>query len=140
MMGAQLIKENDIVVTETGTFNFGVLGRALPKGSASITQLLYASIGWASASTLGALLAAEEASTPRRTILFTGDGSIQLTIQEVATVVRLSLKPILVVDGVPPGHLLARSAAGTKLYSASSAAAPQPARAVPGPSQLVYPP
>ncbi|GAA5840986.1 hypothetical protein JCM9279_001281 [Rhodotorula babjevae] len=101
MMGAKLFKENDIVVTETGTSNFGVLGSALPRYSTSVTQLLFAAIGWANAATLGALLAAEESSTPRRTILFTGDGSIQLTIQGVATMVglkRMLFVPVTVVD------------------------------------------
>jgi len=97
MMGAKLFKEGDVVVTETGTSNFGILGSALPKGSTAVSQVLWGSIGFSTPCTLGALLAAEESSTPRRTILFTGDGSIQLTIQEVATMVRLGLKPILVI-------------------------------------------
>ena len=37
-------------------------------------QILYGSIGWATGATLGAALAAKEAG--RRTILFTGDGSL----------------------------------------------------------------
>ena len=51
----------------------------------------------AGGSTLGALLAAEESPKPRRVVVFTGEGSLQLTAQEVSTMVRLNLKPILVV-------------------------------------------
>ncbi|TNY24555.1 thiamine diphosphate-binding protein [Rhodotorula diobovata] len=97
MMGAKLFKENDIVVTETGTSNFGILGSALPNGATSVAAITWGAIGAATPMTLGALLAAQETSTPRRTILFTGDGSIQLTLQEVATMIRLGLKPILVI-------------------------------------------
>ena len=40
----------------------------------------------------------EETGAPRgRTILFTGDGSMQLTMQEIGTMVTYGLQPILVV-------------------------------------------
>lgn len=52
-------------------------------------------------------LAAKEAKEERRTILFTGDGSMQLTVQEVATMIRRKTCPYLFVlnnDGsVLPG-------------------------------------
>lgn len=89
--------EDDIVVAETGTSSFGMIGTPLPKGATFVSQVLWGSIGWAGGSTLGALLAAQESEKPRRVLLFTGEGSLQLTAQEVATMVRLNLKPILVV-------------------------------------------
>ncbi|GAA5828344.1 hypothetical protein JCM11251_006207 [Rhodosporidiobolus azoricus] len=96
MMG-EFFQEGDIVVSETGTSSFGMIGTPLPKGATNVSQVLWGSIGWTGGSTLGCLLAAKEAPTPRRVILFIGDGSLQLTVQEVATMVRLGLKPILVV-------------------------------------------
>ncbi|BGP57327.1 hypothetical protein JCM8202_002704 [Rhodotorula sphaerocarpa] len=91
------LREDDIVVAETGTSSFGMIGTPLPKGATFVSQVLWGSIGWAGGSTLGALLAAQESEKPRRVLLFTGEGSLQLTAQEVATMVRLNLKPILVV-------------------------------------------
>jgi pyruvate decarboxylase len=48
-----------------------------------ISQVLWGSIGYATGATLGAALAARELEdTPeRRVILFTGEGSLQLTVQ-----------------------------------------------------------
>ena len=47
-------------------------------------------------STLGAALAARDMQLGR-TILFIGDGSLQLTVQELSTMMRLRLKPIIFV-------------------------------------------
>lgn len=96
MIGS-FLQENDIVVAETGTSSFGMISTALPKGATLVSQVLYGSIGWATGSTLGCLLAAKESPVPRRVILFTGDGSIQLTVQDIATMLKHNLKPILVV-------------------------------------------
>lgn len=84
-------------MAETGTSSFGIIDVPLPSGATMVSQVLYGSIGYATGSTLGCLKAAQEAKTPRRTILFTGDGSMQLTVQEVATMLRQGLKPILVL-------------------------------------------
>ncbi|KZT54702.1 pyruvate decarboxylase [Calocera cornea HHB12733] len=88
-------KENDIVFAETGTSAFGVLETKLPKGAIFGAQILWGSIGWAGGSILGAAVAAEESVVPRRTILFMGDGSWQLTIQELSTMARYKVKPII---------------------------------------------
>jgi pyruvate decarboxylase len=96
-MIGEFLQENDIVVAETGTSSFGMISTALPKGATLISQVLWGSIGYAGGSTLGALMAAKESPVPRRVILFTGDGSIQLTVQDVATMLKNGLKPILVI-------------------------------------------
>lgn len=57
--------------------------------------MLWGSIGYSLPATLGAAIAARDQG--RRTVLFIGDGSLQLTLQEIATIIRLGLKPILVV-------------------------------------------
>ena len=54
-----------------------------PPDVCGISQVLWGSIGYSLAATLGAALAARELEdTPdRRVILFTGEGSLQLTVQ-----------------------------------------------------------
>ena len=90
----QWLKPNDIVVTETGTANFGIWETKFPKDTIAISQVLWGSIGYATGATQGAALAAKELGN-RRTILLTGDGSFQLTAQEVSTMIRHKLNPIL---------------------------------------------
>jgi pyruvate decarboxylase len=88
----EFLKENDIVITETGTSNFGILETKFPKGVTALSQVLWGSIGYSVGATQGAALAARDAGTSRRTILFVGDGSFQLTVQEISTMIRLGLK------------------------------------------------
>ena len=88
------LKDDDIVVTETGTANFGIWETRFPKGTTALSQVLWGSIGWSVGACQGAALAAKETGN-RRTILFVGDGSFQLTAQEVSTMLRNDLKPIM---------------------------------------------
>lgn len=57
-------------------------------------QVLWGSIGYSVGACQGAALAAKETGN-RRTILLVGDGSFQLTAQEVSTMIRLGLNPIM---------------------------------------------
>lgn len=93
---SQFLQPKDIIVAETGTSSFGILDVPLPNESILVAQILWGSIGYATGSTLGAALAARETNMGR-TILFTGDGSIQLTVQELATMMRRDLHPIIFV-------------------------------------------
>ncbi|KAF2466555.1 pyruvate decarboxylase [Lindgomyces ingoldianus] len=92
----QWLKEGDIVITETGTSNFGIWETRFPADVKAISQVLWGSIGYATGSCQGAALAAKEMGI-KRTILFTGDGSFQLTAQEVSTMIRNRLNPIIFV-------------------------------------------
>jgi pyruvate decarboxylase len=94
----QFLKENDIIITETGTSNFGIWETKFPKGVTAVNQVLWGSIGYSVGACQGAALAARDAGSSRRTILFVGDGSLQLTVQEISTMVRLGLKPIMYVQ------------------------------------------
>jgi pyruvate decarboxylase len=89
-------KSKDVIVTETGTSNFGILDVPLPAGAILINQILWGSIGWSVGSCLGAALAARDLGLPR-VILFVGDGSLQLTVQELGTMIRKGLKPIIFI-------------------------------------------
>ncbi|KAG8983377.1 Pyruvate decarboxylase 1 [Tulasnella sp. JGI-2019a] len=93
----QWLKRNDVVVTETGTSNFGILETRFPEGVTAISQVLWGSIGYSVGAAQGAALAAHETDPSRRVILFVGDGSLQLTAQEIATMMRHKLKPIIFV-------------------------------------------
>ena len=89
------LKENDVVVSETGTANFGLWETKFPRGTLSLNQTLWGSIGWSVGACQGAALAVKDAGVDRRTILFVGDGSFQLTAQEVSTMLRRNLKPTM---------------------------------------------
>ncbi|KAF2144593.1 uncharacterized protein K452DRAFT_284919 [Aplosporella prunicola CBS 121167] len=92
----QWLKQDDIIITETGTANFGIWETRFPKGVTAISQVLWGSIGYATGCLQGAVLAAREINRPR-TVLITGDGSFQLTAQEVSTLIRNDLHPVIFV-------------------------------------------
>ncbi|WP_260399071.1 alpha-keto acid decarboxylase family protein [Peribacillus simplex] len=89
----QMLKENDIVVTETGTFYYGMSQVRLPKGATYIAQGGWQSIGYATPAAFGACIADRN----RRVLLFTGDGSIQLTAQEISSMLENGCKPIVFI-------------------------------------------
>ncbi|KAJ3747327.1 pyruvate decarboxylase [Lentinula detonsa] len=93
---SKFLKPKDVVIAETGTSSFGILDVPLPKDSVFLAQILWGSIGWTVGSTLGAALAAKDCNM-NRTILFVGDGSLQLTVQELSTMLRKGLKPLIFV-------------------------------------------
>ncbi|EEU46228.1 uncharacterized protein NECHADRAFT_99885 [Fusarium vanettenii 77-13-4] len=87
----------DIIVTETGTSNFGIWDTRFPPNVTALSQVLWGSIGWSVGACQGAALAAKDLGNGRRTILFVGDGSFQLTAQELSTMIRHGLKPTIFV-------------------------------------------
>ncbi|KAH8819621.1 thiamine diphosphate-binding protein [Xylogone sp. PMI_703] len=93
----EFLRENDIVITETGTSNFGIWETKFPQGVTALSQVLWGSIGYSVGACQGAALATRDAGENRRTILFVGDGSFQLTCQELSSIIRLGLKPIIFV-------------------------------------------
>ncbi|OSX56554.1 hypothetical protein POSPLADRAFT_1160081 [Postia placenta MAD-698-R-SB12] len=92
----QFFRPKDIIVAETGTSSFGVLEVPFPRGAVFVSQILWGSIGWTVGSTLGAALAGVDLGY-KRTILFIGDGSLQLTVQELSVMMRSGVKPIIFV-------------------------------------------
>jgi indolepyruvate decarboxylase len=88
-----MLREGDILIGETGTSSMGMGFAEMPKGSTFHNQTLWGSIGWATPASFGAALAAPD----RRVILITGEGSHQLTAQEVSQFHRFGLKPIIFV-------------------------------------------
>ncbi|KAJ9620540.1 hypothetical protein H2203_007746 [Taxawa tesnikishii (nom. ined.)] len=97
---AKFMQPWDVVYGETGTAAFGMPDAIYPPNVTWITQTYYGSIGYATPSALGADVAltehAEDGTRPRgRTLLLTGDGSLQLTIQEVGTMIHYGLAPVI---------------------------------------------
>lgn len=89
------LNKGDIVLTDTGTASFGIFDTVFPEKGMLISISLWASIGHSLPASQGAALAARDAGTQRRTILFQGDGSFQLTCQEISTMVRNKLSVIM---------------------------------------------
>lgn len=87
------LQEDDIFVTEQGTSFFGACELQLPKNAVMIGQPLWGSIGYA----LAAILGTQMSNPNRRNLLLTGDGALQLTAQEISTMLRHNLKPIIMV-------------------------------------------
>jgi len=79
------------VLAETGDSWFNGINLALPEGSRFEIQMQYGSIGWSTGATLGYCLGSPE----RKVVACIGDGSFQLTAQEVSTMIRYGAKPII---------------------------------------------
>jgi indolepyruvate decarboxylase len=86
-------KPMDRIVLESGSSSSGIYPLPLPDGAEVQSAPLWGSIGWATGATLGIALA----DPSRRTVLFTGDGSHQLTATAIGTMGRYGLKPIIFV-------------------------------------------
>lgn len=92
----QFFRAKDQIIVETGTSSFGMLQARLPAGAIFVSQVLWGSIGWSVGAAMGVALAAREEKLGR-TCLFVGDGSLQLTAQEIGTMIREGLTPILFI-------------------------------------------
>ena len=88
---ASVIRENDVVIAENGTPLSGIGAVPLPSGVRVISQPIWGSIGYTLPATLGSAIAAPE----RRHLLFIGDGSLQVTVQELSTILRHQLRPVI---------------------------------------------
>ena len=87
-----IIDSNTTVLAETGDSWFNGMKLDLPEGASFEIQMQYGSIGWSVGATLGYSLACK---TDHRVLAFIGDGSFQLTAQEVSTMIRYKVNPII---------------------------------------------
>ena len=90
---ARFLRPGDIVLADLGTSFFGAATHRLPRDVTFIGQPLWAAIGY----TLPALLGACLACPGRRGILLIGDGAAQMTAQELSTILRPGLSPVVIV-------------------------------------------
>jgi len=80
------------VIVETGDAWFNGQKLKLPHGVPYEFQMQYGSIGWSVGAVLGAALAWKG---KRRVVAMIGDGSFQMTAQEVSTMIRYECNPII---------------------------------------------
>ena len=88
---AKFIRSGDNVVLESGSSSFGVPPMTLPDDVQVHIQMLWGSIGWATGAAFGVALA----NPNRKTILITGEGSHQLTANEIGNMGRFGANPII---------------------------------------------
>jgi indolepyruvate decarboxylase len=84
------IRSGDVLVAEDGT-SYASAGLQLPPNCSFVSQVIWGSIGYSVGSLLGTLTAAPH----RRHLLFVGDGSFQLSAQEISTMLRHDYKPVI---------------------------------------------
>lgn len=120
------IRPGDIVMGETGTSGYGVREMRTPPNVRVFAPVTWLSIGYMLPAAQGAALAQrqmrEEAqyngngndqTKSGRTILFIGDGSLQMTVQEISTMIRHNLDVIIVVLN-NDGYTIERAIHGLK--------------------------
>ncbi|MFY9327090.1 MAG: thiamine pyrophosphate-binding protein [Georgfuchsia sp.] len=88
---SHFVENGSIVIAETGVSLFSAAEMLMPDGTTFIGQTFYGSIGYTVGATLGAAMAAQD----RHIVLFVGDGAFQVTCQDVSTMIRYGLKPII---------------------------------------------
>jgi indolepyruvate decarboxylase len=88
---AKFIQSGDNVVLESGSSSFGIPPLTLPDDVKVQIQMLWGSIGWATGAAFGIALA----NPKRKTILVTGEGSHQLTANEIGNMGRFGANPII---------------------------------------------
>jgi pyruvate decarboxylase len=86
-----LITADTTVIAETGDSWFNGMALKLPGGARFEIEMQWGSIGWAVPATFGYAVGAAS----RRIIALIGDGSFQLTAQEVAQMIRRKLPVII---------------------------------------------
>ena len=101
---ATFLRAGDTVVLETGSTSLGITPMMLPDGVRVEAQVLWGSIGWATPAAFGVALA----DPGRRTILITGEGSHQLTANEIGAMGRFGANVIVFVLN-NSGYLIERA-------------------------------
>jgi indolepyruvate decarboxylase len=90
-LASSFLSRDDVVIAETGAALFSAAETHMPEGMTFLGQAFYGSIGYTVGATVGACLAAPG----RRVVLFVGDGSFQVTCQDLSTIIRNRLQPII---------------------------------------------
>ncbi|KAF5575143.1 pyruvate decarboxylase [Fusarium subglutinans] len=95
---SSFFRPGDAIIGETGTSAFGLCDTKLPSGVMMFNQTVYGSIGYATGAIVGVGQAIKESQGKwKRPVLVTGEGSMHLTIQALADMLRWDLKPVIFV-------------------------------------------
>jgi len=84
------LREGDVLFVDNGT-SYALFGLTFPRKCTFVGSVNWGSIGYS----VGALLGTLTAAPQRRHILFVGDGSFQVTAQELSTILRHDHKPVI---------------------------------------------
>ncbi len=98
------LEPEDVVVVETGSSSLNMPRLPIPNGVKYHNQTLWGSIGWATPALLGVALA----SPQKRAILVTGEGSHQLTLNEIGVMGRYGIDSIVICIN-NDGYMLERA-------------------------------
>ncbi|DBA80991.1 TPA: Pyruvate decarboxylase 3 [Trebouxia sp. C0005] len=88
----QMLSADTAVLVETGDSWFNGQKMKLPEGCLYEFQMQFGSIGWSVGATLGY---AQALKGKKRVIASIGDGSFQVTAQDVSTMIRYRLNPVI---------------------------------------------
>jgi indolepyruvate decarboxylase len=89
----RMLRSGDVLVSETGTCMLHLGRLQLPEGVGYEAQVLWGSIGWATPAAVGVAMANQAG----RTVLVTGDGSHQLTYNEIGVMGRYNPNLVMFV-------------------------------------------
>lgn len=92
----QLLQPNDVVVMETCSFMVPFSLLRMP-GCHLVNQCFWGSIGYAIPATLGASLAMRDFHMPGKVVTIEGDGSAQMTFQELGSIMRYNVDAIMFI-------------------------------------------
>ena len=85
------LEDESIVIADTGDAIIATMDLLMREKTNFIGQAFYLSIGYSIPACLGAAMAEPN----RRPIVFVGDGAFQMTVQELSTIIRHKLNPII---------------------------------------------
>ena len=85
------IDDNSIVISDTGDAIVATMDLVIHKNADFIGQAFYLSIGYSIPACLGAAIA----NRNNRCLVIVGDGAFQMTAQELSTIIRHQLNPII---------------------------------------------
>lgn len=96
-----IFRENDIVLAETGTASYGGRFFKLPPNVRFFSAVTWLSIGYMLPATLGAALAKRDQNkatgSSSQTVLVIGDGSLQMTAQELSVMIKENLNILIII-------------------------------------------
>ncbi|GLB07651.1 hypothetical protein AtubIFM57258_002999 [Aspergillus tubingensis] len=122
---SRFFQEGDIILAETGTPGYGANDFMLPRHASLFRPVTWLSIGYMLPAALGASIAARDklqrlgsnsdTAKLRRTVILIGDGSFQLTAQEMSTIIsqRLDVVIFLINNG---GYTIERCIHGREQF------------------------